>query len=125
MIHLVKKTFGQNKNSPGFVGSTSQRLECGPGRSVGMLGQSILGLAFGSYRVVASRGGCNGLQFCGCQDFAKYVGRALLGKRLGLPGPMGRCAFAHVIQLLECPREVWATQRAFSHSFSKRSRWLS
>ena len=28
-------------------------------------------------------------------------------------GPMGRCAFAHIIQLLECPGEVWNTQRAF------------
>ena len=41
---------------------------------------------------------------------------------LALPGSMGRCAFAHIIQLLECPGEVRATQRAF---LSRRNRWLS
>ena len=39
----------------------------------------------------------------GAEMFAKDVGRALLGRRLALPGPMGCCAFAHIIQLLECP----------------------
>ena len=29
-----------------------------------------------------------------CQDFAKGVGRAPLGRRLALPGPMGQCALA-------------------------------
>ena len=43
----------------------------------------------------------------------KDVGRALLGRRLALPGSMGLCGFAHNIQLLDCPGEVWATQRAF------------
>ena len=49
--------------------------------------------------LVASRGGCNGLQYCGREGFAKDVGRALLGRRLALPGPVGRCAFAHLILL--------------------------
>ena len=72
----------------------------------------VLVLVFGSY-FIARRGGCNGMQYCGREDFCKVVGKALLGRRLTLPGPMGRCAFAHIIQLLECPGEVWATQRAF------------
>ena len=38
---------------------------------------------------VASRVGCNGLQLCGYQDFAKDVGRALLAWRLALLGSDG------------------------------------
>ena len=45
--------------------------------------------------LVASRGDCNGLQYCGREDFAKDVGRALLGRRLALPGSMGCCVLAH------------------------------
>ena len=30
-----------------------------------------------------------------------------------MPGPMGRCAFTHIIRLLECSWEIWTTQRAF------------
>ena len=62
-------------------------------------------LVFGLQFVVVS--GCNDLQYCGHEDFAKDV------RRLTLRGPVGRCAFAHIIQLLECPGEVWNTQRAF------------
>ena len=39
-------------------------------------------LAYGSKRLVSSRVDCNGLQLSGYQDFAKDVGRALLGRRL-------------------------------------------
>ena len=39
------------------------------------------------------------------KDFAKYVGRAILGRRLVFPGPMGCCAFAHIILLLGRPRK--------------------
>ena len=59
--------------------------------------------------LVASRGDCNGLQYCEREDFAKDVVRALMGRRLALFGATGRCAFTHIIQLLES----WATQRAF------------
>ena len=31
------------------------------------------------------------MQLCGCQDFAKDVGRAPLGRRLALLGPMRQC----------------------------------
>ena len=57
--------------------------------------------------------------FCLCltergrEDFAKRCGKGLLERRLALLGSMGRCAFAHIIQLWECPGEVRATQRAF------------
>ena len=50
-----------------------------------MLGESLLGLTFGSQIVVASFCRRNGLQHRWCKDVAKYVGRALLGRRLALP----------------------------------------
>ena len=62
--------------------------------------------------LVASRGDCNGLQYCGREDFAKYVRRALLGRRLALLGPMGGGALAHIIQFLERPEVVRAARRA-------------
>ena len=34
-------------------------------------------------------------------DVARDVGRAILGRRLALPGPMGCCALAHIIHLVE------------------------
>ena len=40
------------------------------------------------------------------------MGRAILGRRLALPGPMGQCASAHSIHLSRCSREVWAAWRA-------------
>ena len=61
--------------------------------------------------LVASRVGCNGLQLCGCQDFAKD-GKGPIGKASGMPGFTGQCAFAHSIHLLERPGEVWAAWRA-------------
>ena len=57
--------------------------------TIKLLGESQLLLTFGSKLLVASRGGCNGLQYCGREDFAKEVGRALMGRRLVLPGPVG------------------------------------
>ena len=60
--------------------------------------EPLLDLTSGSKLLVASRVGCNGLQLCGCQDFAKDLGRGPLGRRLALPGPMGQCASAHSIQ---------------------------
>ena len=63
--------------------------------------------------VVASLCRRNGLQHRRRKDFAKDVGWALLGRRLALPGSMGFGAFTHIIQLLECLRDIWATQRAF------------
>ena len=40
----------------------------------------------------------------GAKIFAKKdVGRAPLGRRRALPGPMGQCAPGHSIHLLECP----------------------
>ena len=80
-----------------------------------MLGESPRGLAFGSKLLVASRVGCslwlkasrescNGLQLCRYQDFAKDVGRAVLGRRLALLGPVGQCAPAHSVHVLDCFR---------------------
>ena len=40
------------------------------------------------------------------------MGRVVLGRRLALPGSMGRGAFTHIIQLLECSKGIWTTQRA-------------
>ena len=66
----------------------------------------LFSAGFGSQFVAASRGGCNDLQYCGREDVAKHVGKPLLGRRLALLGSMGRFAFAHIIQLLECPGEI-------------------
>ena len=105
-----------------ILGRTKTRLELwekhlkdpivASGKSVELLGESLPGLAFGSKLLVANRLDCNGPQFCGCQDFAKDAGRALLGRRLALPGSMGCCAFAHILQRVDCSREVWAARRA-------------
>ena len=56
---------------------------------------------FVSQCVAASPCRRNGLQHRWCEDFAKDVGRAPLGRRLALPGPLGCCAFAYIFQLLE------------------------
>ena len=63
---------------------------------------SLLGLASGSKLPVASRVGCNG---CSC------AGGALLGRRLALPGPVGQCALARSVHLLDCSWVVWAAWR--------------
>ena len=94
--------------------------KCSLGKSLKLLGVSLSELTSGSQVLVASRVGCNGLQSCGREDAAKDVGRALLGRRLASLGSMGRGAFTYIIQLLECPVEVWATQRAFSSSFIRK-----
>ena len=98
MIQLATRTLS------GIVGRTPQRPKKSFGKSVELLGESLLGLTLGSQLLVASRVGCNGLQFAGCQDFAEGVGRARLGRRLALPGPMRQCASAHSTHLLECPK---------------------
>ena len=43
----------------------------------------------------------NGVQHRRCEDFAKDVGRALLGRRLANAWPKGRGAFAYIFQPLE------------------------
>ena len=49
MTQLAKKTFfGKNKNTSGVVGRTPQRPTCSLGKSVTLLGESPLGLVFGS-----------------------------------------------------------------------------
>ena len=57
--------------------------------------------------------------------YCKRCGKALLGRRLALPGPMGRCAFSHIIQLWECAGGSTGHAASFSPSLSRRSRWLS
>ena len=56
----------------------------------------------------------------GSGDFEKDVGRAVLGRRLALLGPVGQCAPAHNVKRLERPREVWAARRASFSSFIKK-----
>ena len=82
----------KNKDTSGVEGRTPQRPNCGLGNGAKLLGESLLRLAIGSKRLVESRVGCSGLRLCVCQDFANDVGKALLGRRLALPGPMGQCA---------------------------------
>ena len=68
----------------------------------------MLRLAVGSKRLVESRVKGNGLQLCGYRDLAKDVGRS----RLALLGPVGQCAPAHSVHLLDRSREAWAAWRA-------------
>ena len=70
-----------------------------------------VGMWFHSF-VVANLCCRNGFQHRWCDFFAKGVGRALLGRRLAFPRPMGCCALAHIILLLERPEEVLAARRA-------------
>ena len=117
MIQFAKKISWAEPKLVWIVGRTSQRPDCGLGKSVGMLGKSLLGLAFDSKLLVAILCRRNGFQHRWRKDFAEDVGRGppppLLGSRLALPGPVGRGASTHVMQLLERSGGIWATQRAF------------
>ena len=76
----------------GIVGRTPQRPDCGPGKSVGMLVESPIGLAFGFTVCRCQSLSSQWLAASLVQGFAKDVGRGLPGRRLALPGPMGQCA---------------------------------
>ena len=121
MIQIATKTFWEEQRH-----RTPQTPNGSFGKIVEPLGESLIGLAFGSKDLVASRVGCDGLQFCGCQDFVKDVEGSDWGSRLALPGPMGQCASARSIHLLECLRESrWLSRakcRASQWSLRKRSR---
>ena len=80
-----------------------------------MFGDS-LGLACG-FTACRCRAGVVAVAFsiAGAKIFAKDVGR-----RLASPGPMGGCAFARVIQRLECPGESTGRMaRSFSFSLGR------
>ena len=94
------------------MAALTKALEC--------LEKSPLVLAFGFVVCCCQSWWLQWLQYCGRGDFAKDLGKALLGRRLTLPGSMGRCACAHIIQLLECPGDVPATQGAFLSSLIKK-----
>ena len=103
---LSEDILGRTKNPPGIVGRTSQRPS-GPEirdivTRVGIWFHSLSLPAF----VVAMASSIAGVKIC-----AKDVGRARLGRRLALLGPMGCGALAHIIQLLERPGEVGAAWR--------------
>ena len=57
-----RRHLGKNKDTSGVAGRTPHRPNCSLGKSVRLLGESLLGLAFGSKLLVAGRVGCNGLQ---------------------------------------------------------------
>ena len=90
-----RRYFRQDQNWPGFVGRTPQRPVGGPGEGIGMIGESLIGLAFGFTVCRCQLLWSRWLSASRCKDFAKDVGRAMLGRRLALPGSMGRCALAH------------------------------
>ena len=86
---------GRTKNPSGMVGRrTSQRPVGGTGKGVGVPGSFLPMLAFAS---LCRR---NGFQHRWVKDFAKDVGRGLLGRRLAFPEPMGCCALAFMILFL-------------------------
>ena len=101
-----------NKNPSGIVGRASQRPDCGPGKSVGMLGKSLPGLTFG---FTVCRGQSLSSQWLAAslaQKLCKKCGKDLLGRHLAFSGLMGCCGFAHNVKPLECSGEVWAAWRA-------------
>ena len=96
-----------------------------PAKALECLANSCLGLAFGFHKfVVACRR--NGFQHRWRKVFfAKDVGRAVLGRRLALLGPVGCGALTYIIQLLECAGEMLGHIASFSSSSSGRTQWLS
>ena len=101
-----------DRDKIGAVGRTPQRPNRSLEQSFEVLGESLLGLTFGSKRLVKSRGNCNCLQLCGHRNFAKNVGKAVLGRRLVFLGPVGQCPLANSVHLLERSRRVCAARRA-------------
>ena len=87
------------------MGRISQRPGCSHGKIFILLGGKSCGLHF--FAVVW------------VPRFLQKMGRALLGRRLGCLDPLGQCASAHSIHLLECPREVWAAWRALFVPYQK------
>ena len=104
--------FGKKTDKTGAVRTAPQRLNHSHGQRSEVPGESLLELTSGSQRLVKSRVNFNGLQLCGHMNFAKDVGKAVLGRRLALLGPVGQCAPAHSVQMLERSRAVWAAWRA-------------
>ena len=90
--------------------------------SIKVLGEPLLRLAIGSKLLVESRVDCNGLQLRWVPRSCKRcVKDTLLRRRLALPGPVGQCAPAHSVHLLERPPwKYWPPGELFSLS---RSRW--
>ena len=81
MIQLVKNTFwaGQKTNPLDLWERTSQRPDCGPGTSIGMLGKSLLGSAFG-------------FAVCRCQSLSSPWRAASLVRSFCKKGPIGKAS---------------------------------
>ena len=83
MTQLAKKIFlGRTKKRLDLWGRTSQRPIVALSKNDGLLEQSLLGWHLVSQFIVANRSRRNGFQHRWRKDFAKDVGRALLGRRL-------------------------------------------
>ena len=94
----------------GILGRTKTRLELWEehledpivalAKALGCLENPFEGEHLVSQFVVANLCRRNGMQHRWREDLTKDVRSSLLGRRLALPGSMGRCAFGHIIQLL-------------------------
>ena len=92
----------RTKNPPGFVGRTSQRPDCGPGKSFGMLGESLQRLAFGLTVCCCQPLSSQWLAASLAQRFCKRCGMGPVGKASGLAWTRETCCvFAHTIQQLK------------------------
>ena len=105
VIQLAKLTVWEGARHDWSCGKSTSKTQS-YGQSFEVLEGSFVVLTSGSKRLVKSRVNCNGLQLCGHRNFAKDVGKAVLGRRLALLGPVGQCASAHSVHLLECTREI-------------------
>ena len=84
MIQLAKKTSWAEQEPAWILERTPQRLDCGPGQSVGMLGESLLGLAFGFTACRCQFLSPQWLAASLVQGFCKRCGNDLSGKASGL-----------------------------------------
>ena len=93
MIQLVHNILGRTKTRLDLWEEHLKDPIIALEKNIILFGAPPLELTSGSKILLASRVGCSGLRSCGYQDFAKDVGRARLGRRLALPGPVGQvCA---------------------------------
>ena len=87
---------GRTKNPPGFVGRTSQRPDCGPAKSVGMLGKSHLVHAFGFTVCRCQSWWLQWLTVLWARRVYKRCGKGPTGKASGLARTHGTwCVCAH------------------------------
>ena len=115
--------FGRKKTRQATVGGAFQRPIRSLGQSVEVLGEYLLGIAFGWKPLVDSHVNCSGLQLCEHQDFATDVVKCLFCEiRLALLGPGGTAcgAPAHSVHLIGTFQEKYGPHGELLFFFIKK-----